>query len=159
MKEKLAGAAMLVALLASGCSVKQPEPRRPKSYVVGLGEIMGQNQMRHAKLWFAGSAQNWPLARYELDELREGFDDVKSFHPSVDNTATAPLVDEYVGGPLGDLDKAIADKNQEEFTAAFDGLSAGCNACHKDLDFGFNVIKRPTAPPFTNQEFAPVKPG
>jgi hypothetical protein len=36
----------------------------------GLGEIMTLNQMRHAKLWRAGEAQNWSLAAYELDELQ-----------------------------------------------------------------------------------------
>ena len=30
-------------------------------------------QPRHAKLGLAGKAQNWPLARYALRELRQGF--------------------------------------------------------------------------------------
>lgn len=158
MSRILVGAAATVVLLAAGCSVKQPAPVQPKAYVIGLGEIMGQNQMRHAKLWFAGSNQNWPLAQYEVDELHEGFGDVKSFHPSIENAASAPLIEEYVEHPLGELDKAVKDKNETEFTTGFDDLSAGCNGCHKQVGFGFNVIKRPTAPPFTNQEFAPVRP-
>jgi hypothetical protein len=36
---------------------------------------MTLTQMRHAKLWFAGQAANWPLAAYELDELHEGMQD------------------------------------------------------------------------------------
>jgi hypothetical protein len=43
-------------------------------YTPGLGEIMSLQQMRHAKLWFAGQAENWELADYEIDELGEGFD-------------------------------------------------------------------------------------
>ncbi|MGZ3197940.1 MAG: hypothetical protein ACXU68_04765 [Croceibacterium sp.] len=158
MRGILASAAAIGVLLAAGCSVKQAAPVQSKAYVIGLGEIMGQNQMRHAKLWFAGSNQNWPLAQYEVDELHEGFGDVKSFHPSIKNTATAPLIDEYVERPLSELDKAVKDKNETEFTTGFDDLSIGCNGCHKEVGFGFNVIKRPTAPPFTNQEFAPVRP-
>ena len=150
------GAAML-ALLAAGCSVKKGDAASdaPKAYVIGIGEIMGLNQMRHAKLWFAGQGGNWPLAQYEVDELREGFDDVKGFHPSVGNMATAPLIDEFMTGPLDELEKAVKDKDARAFTAGFDDLTAGCNACHEQVGFGFNVIQRPTVPPVTNQRFAP----
>ncbi|PYR25901.1 MAG: hypothetical protein DMF98_10670, partial [Acidobacteria bacterium] len=44
------------------------------AYVPGLGEMMSLQQMRHVKLWFAGQAENWDLAAYEVDELGEGFD-------------------------------------------------------------------------------------
>ena len=155
---RLVASASVALLVLAGCSVKKSDNgSAAPSYVIGIGEIMGQNQMRHAKLWFAGTDQNWPLANYEVDELREGFDDVKTFHPSVENRATAPLIDEFVARPLGELDKAVKDKNEGEFTAAFDDLTNGCNGCHKEIGFGFNVIKRPTSPPFSNQEFEPVK--
>src|SRR5262249_46301319 len=52
-------------------------PRVEAARGPGLGEIMALQQMRHSKLWFAGSAGNWPLAEYELDELKEGFGDVR----------------------------------------------------------------------------------
>jgi hypothetical protein len=32
------------------------------TYAPGLGEIMTFTQMRHAKLWMAGEAENWELA-------------------------------------------------------------------------------------------------
>lgn len=38
---------------------------------------MGNIQVRHAKHWFAGAAQNWELAQSELGELEEGLEDVK----------------------------------------------------------------------------------
>ena len=50
-------------------------------YTPGLGEIMSLQQMRHSKLWSAGSAHNWPLAAYELDELKEGFDELNGGVP------------------------------------------------------------------------------
>lgn len=37
----------------------------------GLGEFMTTMQLHMGKVWFAGKASNWDLARYELDELRE----------------------------------------------------------------------------------------
>ena len=159
---KLVGAALLAALFTAGCVVKKPEGEEPAKvvpYVVGTGEIMMANQYRHAKLWFAGQDGNWPLAQYEVDELKEGFDDVKSYHPTFKKMPTAPKIDEFVVGPLGELDKAVAHKDTAAFEASFDELTAGCNACHRSFGFGFNVIQRPTAPPVTNQQFEPVKNG
>lgn len=147
-------------LLVAACSSKVPEhkdkPAAP-GYVIGLGEIMGLNQMRHAKLWFAGQAGNWPLAAYELDELREGFGDAMRYHPhhkSVPRPLTE-MIPEYVDVPLGDLYKAVASKDKAGFVKAYDALTAGCNGCHQEADFGFNVITRPTVPPYSNQAFEP----
>jgi len=51
-----------LALAACG-GADEPSP----SYAPGLGEIMTFTQMRHAKLWLAGEAENWELAAYETD--------------------------------------------------------------------------------------------
>jgi hypothetical protein len=159
MRAKLVIAIAAVASLI-GCQRVEPGPKgEAPAYVIGMGEIMGQNQMRHAKLWFAGTDGNWPLAQYEVDELHEGFEDVKTFHPAFENMPTAPLVAEFVANPLSELDKAIKDRNGAEFTTGFDDLTNGCNGCHKQVGLGFNVIKRPTSPPFSNQEFEPAKAG
>lgn len=114
----------------------------------GLGEIMSLQQMRHIKLWFAGNASNWPLADYEIGELREGFDDVTKM-------LGGDIVDQHVGAALGALDKAIGAKDRAAFTVAFDKLSAGCSACHQTLDHGFIVIQRPTLLPYSDQTFTP----
>jgi hypothetical protein len=126
------------------------QPGAPEPYQPGLGEIMALQQMRHIKLWFAGSAGNWPLADYEIGELNEGFDDVK-------NLLGADIVEQQVGAPIAALQKAIDSKNRAAFMAAFDKLSAGCNACHHALDHGFIAIQRPIVLPYSNQSFAPQK--
>ena len=54
----------------------------PAGYVPGLGEFMTATQMRHPKLWFAGQSGNWPLAAYELDEIKEGFEEITKLHPT-----------------------------------------------------------------------------
>jgi hypothetical protein len=142
---------------APATSAASAPQAQPGAYIPGLGEIMSLQQMRHAKLWLAGSAGNWPLAAYELDELREGFDDVVHFHPT-HKDAPLPLnqlVPKIVGQPLKDLDAAIAGKDRERFAAAFDALTAGCNSCHQATNFGFNVVVRPAGNPYLNQSFAP----
>ncbi|MGH2563654.1 MAG: hypothetical protein ACRDE5_04015, partial [Ginsengibacter sp.] len=72
-----------IVLFAScaGNKSSQPEPqltadslhKMMAEYAPGLGEIMGGIQMHHAKLWYAGINDNWELAQYEIDELKERF--------------------------------------------------------------------------------------
>ena len=42
-----------------------------------ISDIMARQQMRHIKLWFAGRAGNWPLADFEIDALKGGFEAVE----------------------------------------------------------------------------------
>jgi len=123
----------------------------------GLGEIMSANQMRHTKLWFAGEADNWPLAAYEVDELNEGFADVVRLHPTHKDSPQPlrDLVPALIDAPLEQLRSAIDARDKDRFEAAFDALTAACNACHRATHFGFNVVQRPTANPYTNQRFEP----
>jgi hypothetical protein len=131
---------------------KQPGAAPPESepYSPGLGEIMALQQMRHIKIWFAGHAGNWPLADYEIGELKEGFDDVSKL-------LGGDIVAQHVGAPISALEKAIDGKDGAAFTPAFDQLSAGCNGCHHTLDHGYIVIGRPSLLPYSNQIFAPQK--
>lgn len=124
----------------------------------GLGEIMSATQMRHAKLWFAGQAGNWPLAAYEVDELEEGFDDVVRFHPTHKDSPAplSELVPAMMSAPIRQLRAVIAAQDRSRFDAAFDALTGACNACHQETHFGFNVVVRPTANAFSNQRFEPA---
>jgi hypothetical protein len=145
-------AALFTAIAASAQEKSAPQAPalQDEPYQPGLGEIMALQQMRHIKLWFAGHAGNWPLADYEIGELKEGFDDVNGL-------LGGDVVAQHVGGPIADLQKAVDSKNSAAFAAAFDSLSAGCNACHHTLDHPFIVIARPTLLPYSNQVFAPQK--
>ena len=132
-------------------SAKPQEPFTP-----GLGEIMTLQQMRHLKLWFAGQANNWPLAAYELDELKEGFDDVVKYFPTKDGVPTGTMASAVIEKEVAALDKAIEAKDRKQFAAAFDKLTASCNACHQASKHEFIVIRRPAANPYANQSFAPA---
>src|ERR1700675_2648370 len=58
----------------------------------GLGEIMGVIQQHHAKLYYAGTKSNWPLADYELGEIQEGLEDAVRFNPTFKGAPVAVLV-------------------------------------------------------------------
>jgi hypothetical protein len=129
------------------------------TYTPGLGEIMGLNQVRHEKLWFAGASENWPLASYELDEIQEGLGDAIRYNPTHEGVPEplATLIPRYTSGPMDELHRAVAAKDRASFEKAFDALTAGCNACHQASSFGFNVVQRPASVPFTNQRYTPLR--
>src|ERR1700677_3712052 len=68
---------LTATLMASGDDVPfaaSPLPQLGEpdtSNLVSLGDVMGETQLRHIKLWYAGSSQNWDLAPYELDRIGE----------------------------------------------------------------------------------------
>ena len=132
-------------------------PVTPKAYVPGLEQFMNVILTEHNKLWFAAKARNWPLAEYELGEIKEVMGDVQDTVPVFKNLPLADMMDAVIVKEIVALEKAIAAKDYKQFTAGYDKLNAACNACHQGTENGFIVIKRPSRPLFTNQEYRPAK--
>lgn len=125
------------------------EKKLANSYKPGLGEFMTGIQVHHAKLWFAGENENWQLADFELHEITEALDDIKSFN--ADRPEVKSL--QMIYAPLDSLNKSLQQKDLSSFKSNFVLLTTTCNNCHRDTDHGFNVIKIPETPPFSNQDF------
>jgi hypothetical protein len=138
------------AILADAQPAREP-------YEPGLGEFMTAIQLRHAKLWFAGKSNNWGLAAYEIDEIKEGLEDAARLHSTFDGVPVAEMVKTILDPRIERLEKAIEGKNSIQFIAAFDELTSGCNSCHAGAGKPFIRIQRPSEPPLSNQNFAPVK--
>lgn len=151
---------LLISFFATTIALAATAQAADGPYVPGMGEIMAATQMRHAKLWFAGQAGNWPLASYELDEIEEGLGDAVKYHPIFKQDApVAAMLDKYTAPPLGELRDAVGAKDAAKFRRSFQHLTQACNGCHQAAGQGFIVIKRPDAGQFGNQQFAPVKDG
>ena len=118
-------------------------------YKPGLGEIMSVIQMHHAKLWFAGINENWKLADYEIKEIKENFQTAKDFETDRKETGDLPMID----GSIDSVLAAVQQKNLPSFKNSFQSLTNTCNSCHRSVNFEFNVVTIPTAPPVSNQEF------
>ena len=130
---------------------------QPPTHTPGFGELMTHIESRHAKLWFAGQARNWSLAAYELDELKEGLEDVSKFHPT-HKTAPLPvpkLIADMMTKPVDQLESSIKAGNQGLFKQNYDALTTACNSCHQASSFGFVVVTRPLFNTFPNQAFTP----
>jgi hypothetical protein len=63
------------------------------------------------------------------------------------------LIAKIMTDPLQQLEKAIKAHDGNAFNQAFDAATEACNACHRATNFGFNLVTRPSANPYSNQTF------
>lgn len=154
--------ALTVCLLLAACGPSaSPEPRAPHhdasperprdSYVPGMGDLMSALQLRHAKLWHAGQAENWDLAAFELHEIEESFERVARWHPEEEGLPVAPTLAAHMHMAADTLQRSVAQRDRQAFELAFDEFTRGCNGCHQTMKHGFIVIRRPIADPVGNQ--------
>jgi hypothetical protein len=146
----------ITIIVVSSSMLATAQPAKD-SYQPGLGEFMTATQLRHAKLWFAGKSNNWALAAYEVDEIKEGLEDAAKYHANNDGVPVAELIKAIIDPRLEQLEKAIEGKSSTQFAAAFDELTNGCNSCHAKAGKPFIRVQRPTTPPVSNQNFTPAK--
>jgi hypothetical protein len=131
---------------------------KKSAYHPELGEQMLGIQIRHARLWHAGEAQNWTLAAFELQEIKEAFDAVVEQNPEhaiFQPQRLADILPAMTKAPVMALRDAIDHGSKTEFEKTFDGLSTACTACHKVAGNDFLVIERPKAPLLDNLRLAP----
>jgi len=134
---------------------------KKSAYHPELGEQMLGIQIRHARLWFAGEAQNWTLAAFELQEIKEAFDAVVEQNPEhaiFQPDRLADILPAMTRGPVTALRDAIDHGSKAQFESAFDGLSAACTGCHHVAGNDFLVIQRPRAPLLDNLRAQPAVP-
>jgi hypothetical protein len=119
------------------------------SYRPGLGEFMSDIQVHHAKLWFAGLAENWSLSDFETREIMESVVDIQDYCSERPEVVLIPMIKPA----LDSIDLAIRNKSISQFKSSFILLTNSCNSCHQATKHEFNVIQIPSTPPFSNQVF------
>ena len=145
---------LMATLVASGDDVPFAAPPLPRSgepdvsNLVSLGDIMGETQLRHIKLWYAGTSGDWDLISYEVDRIAESLRRAATLYTNI------PV--EYVKSaddPLIGMRGAVATRNNKEFVGNYAELTAACNACHLAGHVGFIRIQTPTSSPFSDEVF------
>ena len=144
----------VIALFTAVTAADTRAQQKP-AYTPGLAEFMLATQMRHSKLWLAGSANNWELADYEIDELKEGIEDAVKFVPTYKDMPVGKMAEAIIMAPIAEVEKAIKAKDRAKFISAYDKLTEACNSCHTAANRPFIVVQRPSGSPFPNQSFAP----
>ncbi len=146
----------VVVGLASGLSLaalaEEQDARQPT-----LADLMTLTQLRHFKLWYAHKEDNWKLAAYELNQFENTIDRIKKLYPNVSSIAQDNLIREKTDPAMSDLHRAINDKDNSRFEAAFVKITTACNECHQAAGFDFIVVQVPTRSLYSNQNFKPVR--
>jgi hypothetical protein len=152
MKMRVIVAVALAGLAPLTFAVAQSSQERISQNENGprLGEIMMAKQWRHIKLWFAAKDHNWALAAYELAQIRASLIEAATLYSGIPVSDVATMAE-----PIRSIEKAIQSRDQAGFVNAFNALTAGCNACHRDMGRDFIEIRVPAGSPFSNQVFAP----
>jgi len=150
----LVGVAVALGLGAEGVALRataqEPSALRPT-----LSDLMALTQLRHFKLWYAERVGNWKLASYELDQMETTLGRIKQLYPTAAAIAQATLINDKMEPVLSDIRRAIEDKNNARFEAAYNHVTELCNQCHHAAGFGFIVVRVPTKSPYANQIFEP----
>jgi hypothetical protein len=162
-------AAVVVAIVLDAARSQPAQPTQPaapvapaaqaqaKPYTPALAEFMLGIQAQHAKLWLAARAQNWPLAAYQLGEIKELFEEVEERIPVYKDLPVGKMIEVITKGPVSELEKAVEAKNFKNFSVAYYKLTDACNDCHKSANRGFIVIRTPFRSPYPSQDFRPPR--
>lgn len=120
----------------------------------GLGEYMTTIQLHTAKLWFAGQAANWKLAKYELDELAETIEAAESLHARRKDVDVSSVLRSIRLTLVPLLDRSLVKKSPSAFGDAYNQTLVACNGCHRPAGYEFIHIVTPTREPVSNQQWS-----
>jgi hypothetical protein len=112
-------------------------------------------QPRHIKLYYAGQAQNWRLAGFQVNELRGALARIGRTIPNYRNTNVDTAVAAIFADKLKAVDAAVKAADPAQFATAYGEMTTACNDCHKGMEHPFLVIKVPESNNYPDQEFRP----
>lgn len=127
--------------------VKKPaEPEGVQQDVATLKEkaadqahAMMDVEYHFANLWFAGRAENWPLAEFYWSETRSHMRWAVRIIPVRKDTAGRDvnlkgILEAFENSPLKQLKESIDAKDTKTFESAYRFAVENCYACHKASD-------------------------
>jgi hypothetical protein len=120
-----------------------------------LAAQMLELQHRHASLWFAAEAENWPLVDYMLHEIEELVEVIEGAHPTYRDVPVAEMLGEITLPVIEEMEDAAEAGDRATFVEWYHRFTDACNACHVAADRAVIVIQRPEAPPLTNLRYRP----
>ena len=104
-----------------------------------------------SNLWFAGKAENWPLAEFYWNETLNHVRLSVRFRPvregrAGDQIKIAKIAKAIEAAPGTQVGEAIRDKDLERFLFSYRSLLEGCYACHKAADAPYLRPRMPVPP-------------
>ncbi len=122
-------------------------------YELAVG--MSRMQLWMDKLYFSGTAENWPLADFYLHEMEETMEEMMAANLVENDQPLSPLMEALLSPEIEQLEEVVDNANGEAFLRHYDLLVNACNVCHANTGYGYIQIQRPERPAFSNQRFEP----
>jgi hypothetical protein len=155
----LSGAVLRAAVAQAPAAAPQPDVAELKAEIDALRAMLPSQshsmvdvEFQFANLWFAGKAQNWPLATFYLNETRSHLNWTVRLRPvrklsNGGDLDLRPILKGVEDGGLASI-KAALDKHDEAgFEAAYKAMLGQCTACHEAAEKPFLRPDVPKAPP------------
>jgi hypothetical protein len=101
-----------------------------------LADLMNEAmQVHHTKVWFAGVAENWALAGYEVKKIKQTINEIKESIVDIQTASSQwrmPVNELFksLDSNVDALDQAVTAKDPVKFETAYRGFTAACNGCH-----------------------------
>ena len=108
----------------------------------GLGRIMPEISRRYWILYHAAQAGHWPLAQYQVNQIRHAMSVGSTLRPK-----HARKLEVFSQGILGRIEAAISSKDWAAFDDAYQKGIANANANHIATGHGEIVWRLPPDPP------------
>jgi hypothetical protein len=144
----------LVSLVSAGCDGMAPaaapeeakgmdalaaEVRALRELVPDQAHIMADVGDHFTNLWFAGEAENWPLADFYLGETKSHLKWAVRAKPIRKDNAgrdinLPAILEAFENGQLTQLKQAVDRKDKLGFEAVYRESLSICYACHKASD-------------------------
>ena len=136
-------------------SVLSDRVKKLESTAPGVGEVMTGVQLHFAKLFYAAKAGNWNLANFEIDEVKENLENAAALRPEEKGVKLHGVVDAFEQTQIAAMDSAVSQHDLKTFRQNYSDAILVCNSCHRSTGRPFIIITEPTAPPVSNQQWAP----
>ncbi|MCS6790767.1 MAG: hypothetical protein NZ580_07295 [Bacteroidia bacterium] len=97
---------------------------------VELSTFMASYERFATKLYQAGHAQNWSLAAFYAEELKETAEQLERLNISEEGIPISRMMETNLIQPVEAVEKAIAQQDKKAFEQSFTQLIMHCNNCH-----------------------------
>lgn len=108
----------------------------------GMGTIMPEIGQRAWKLFYAAQARNWPLANFQLKEVRELMEKAAFIRPKYE-----PNLEQFLAENWTPVAEAIQKEDFSMFEERFHKAIQAANSYHELQDKPYIQWKLPDAPP------------
>ncbi len=139
---------------------QEEEIQRLKDRAPDQAHAMVSVAYHFGNLWFAGEAENWPLAEFYWNETQSHLRWAVRIIPKRKDSAgkevdLAPILQALENSPMKQLRDAIKAKQHADFVAAYHFTLEGCYACHKASEKPYLRLQLPKQPAEPLMNFDP----